>query len=147
MHASIQVAAQCFIVRMSSTLTVPRLRKTAMTMARPMAASAAATAMTKKADTWPTSVAAHAREGEEGEVGGVEHQLDAHEDHQRVAADQHAEHAQAEEQRGEEQVVLEWGPLATDAPFQMRDLATTTAPTMATSRSRRHRLEGQQPLV
>ena len=70
-----------------------------MTMARPMAASAAATAMTKNAETWPSHVAALAREGEEGQVRRVEHQLDAHEHHQRVAAHQHAEHAQAEERR------------------------------------------------
>ena len=81
-------------------LTVPRLRKTAMTIARPIAASAAATAMTKKRRRGgPGPSPRVAREGEEGEVGGVEHQLDAHEDHQRVAAHQHAEHAQAEEQR------------------------------------------------
>src|SRR5207302_840906 len=37
----------------SSTLTELRLRKTAITMARPTAASAAATAMTKKTAVWP----------------------------------------------------------------------------------------------
>src|SRR5262245_29901280 len=80
----------------------------------------------------------HARiagEGEEGEVGGVEHHLDAHEDHQRVAADQDAEHAQAEEQGGQEEVVLQRDAVHGLPPCQTRDLATTTAPTMATRRS------------
>ena len=44
-------------------------------------------------------------EGHEGQVDGVEHQLDAHEDQDRVAPQQHADRADAEQQRGEEQVV------------------------------------------
>src|ERR1041384_2457917 len=38
-------------------------------------------------------------EGDEGEVGGVQHQLDGHEDHERVAADDHADHADREQRR------------------------------------------------
>ena len=59
---------------------LPRLRNTAMTMASPTAASAAATAMTKKREDVPGIRSPRCRgEGEEGQVGGVEHQLDAHE--------------------------------------------------------------------
>ena len=53
----------------------------------------------------PDVVSALARESQEREVGGVEHQLDAHEHHQRVAADQHAQHAEAEQRRGQDQIV------------------------------------------
>src|SRR6266704_2871058 len=45
------------------------------------------------------------REGEESEVHRVEHQLDAHEDDERVAPQHHAHPAQREEDRAEEQVV------------------------------------------
>ena len=69
----------------------------------------------------PTLSPALAGEGEEGEVRGVEHQLDAHEDHQRVAADQHAEHAQAEEQPRQDQVVLQSGRVTcSDGSAQIR---------------------------
>src|SRR5712672_3338013 len=70
-----------------------------------------------------------AREGEEGEVHRVEHQLDAHEHDERVAPDHHAHAAQREQHRAQEQVVQ--GP-----DHQIFPLATTTAPTMATVRSR-----------
>src|SRR5688500_6610177 len=46
-----------------------------------------------------------AAEGDQGQVDRVEHQLDAHEDEDRVAAHQHADTADGEQQRGEDQVV------------------------------------------
>ena len=45
-------------------------------------------------------------EGEERQVGGVQHQLDAHEHHQGIAANQNAEHPHAEQDRRENQVMV-----------------------------------------
>ena len=42
-------------------------------------------------DRLAAGVVQHAREGDEGEGDGVEHQLDAHEHHQRVAPHEQAE--------------------------------------------------------
>ena len=74
-----------------------------------------------------------AREGEERQVGGVQHQLDAHEHHQGIAANQNAKHPHAEQDRRENQVMV--GGYH-ERFFQIRDLATTTAPTIATSSKR-----------
>ena len=41
------------------------------------------------------------RQRDEREIHRVEHELDAHEDHDRVAPHEHAEHAEREEHRGE----------------------------------------------
>src|SRR5690606_15485682 len=49
----------------------------------------------------PVEVAVGAGEGDQGQVGGVEHQLDAHEDHDRVAAGQDTDAADREHDRGE----------------------------------------------
>ena len=54
--------------------------------------------MTKNTKICPSSESQLAREGDEGEVGGVQHQLDRHEDDQRVAPHQHADHADQEQQ-------------------------------------------------
>src|SRR5690348_9502639 len=77
-------------------------------------------------------VAAHgaavAGQGDEVQVGGVEHELDAHEDHQRVAADEHARDADGEQQEGDEEDRVR-------GSHQTRsDFARTMAPTSATSR-------------
>src|SRR5262249_38745085 len=50
----IHVCAQPFIRLTSSTAIEPRLRKYTTKMARPIAASAAATVSTRSANTWPT---------------------------------------------------------------------------------------------
>ena len=64
------------------------VRKMATISARPTATSAAATVMTKKTKIWPLStLQVHAGKRHKRQVGGVEHQLDRHEDDQRVAAD------------------------------------------------------------
>src|SRR5690348_10052855 len=47
------------------------------------------------------------RERHEREVDGVEHQLDGHEHHQRVAAHEHADRADGEEQRADDQIGVE----------------------------------------
>src|SRR5579884_132619 len=51
-------------------------------------------------------VVEHPREGHERQVGGVQHQLDAHEHHEDVAAQQQTDRADGEEQRGEHEVVV-----------------------------------------
>ena len=61
-----------------------------MMIASPTTTSAAATTMTKNAMTWPSRVPLDAGEGDQGQVHRVEHQLDAHEDDDRVAAHEHA---------------------------------------------------------
>src|ERR1051325_45977 len=50
-------------------------------------------------------IAPHAGERQQRDVGGVEHELDAHQDDQRVAAQQHADHADQEQHGGEHQEV------------------------------------------
>jgi len=66
-------------------------------------------------------------EGQEGQVGGVEHELDAHHDDEGVALDDDADEADAEEDGRQEEVGAE-------RDHQIFSLATTTAPTMATRR-------------
>src|ERR1700760_1191751 len=53
----------------------------------------------------PVQVPVHPREGDEGQVAGVEHQLDGHEDQDRVPPDQHADGADDEQDDGEEHEV------------------------------------------
>src|SRR5262245_52859609 len=67
------------------------------------------------------------REGHEREVHRVQHQLDRHEDDERAPSDQHADHADREEDRGQDLV----GDERHQANFR---LARTTAPTTATSK-------------
>ena len=50
------------------------------------------------------AVAPHAREGDQREVRRVEHQLEAEQDHERVAAREHAGGADAEDQRRDDEV-------------------------------------------
>ena len=71
---------------------------------RPTTTSAAATTSTKNTTTWPPTSSSVLGERDEGEVDGVEHQLDAHEHHERVAPHQQADGAEREEQRGEHEV-------------------------------------------
>src|ERR1700754_1992055 len=52
----------------------------------------------------PAHVAVVARERDERQVGGVEHQLEAQQDDERVAAREHAGDADAEDQRRDHQV-------------------------------------------
>ncbi len=100
-----------------------------MMIARPTAASAAATVMTKNTITWPSIEWSPRRERDEGQVRGVEHQLDRHEDDDHVAADQHADGADGEETPRERKIVLDRHHGSVRPPR----LASTTAPTIATS--------------
>ena len=70
----------------SSTSTKRSARKVVTTMARPIAASAAATVITRKAKMWPALCTHDARERDEQQVRGVEHQLDAISMIERIAA-------------------------------------------------------------
>src|SRR6478609_2730561 len=51
-------------------------------------------------------VAPDVGEGHQRQVDGVEHQLDAHEHHDRVLPDQEAHRADAEQQRGQDQIMV-----------------------------------------
>src|SRR3989442_398672 len=67
------------------------------------------------------------REGDERQVDRIEHQLDAHQDDDGVASDQHADAADREQERGDEQEEL-------DPHQDTFRWARTTAPTMAAIR-------------
>ena len=69
-------------------------RKMARMIASPTAASAAATVMTKNTMTWPPSPST-CEKRHERQVHRVEHQLDAHEQHDGVAPEQHSGDADA----------------------------------------------------
>src|SRR6185437_6358176 len=64
------------------------------------------------------SVVPHAREGDEGDVGRVEHELEAEQHDERVAAREHAGGADREDQRADHQVPVEahQPPSASDRP-------------------------------
>ena len=83
-----------------------------MTIARPTAASAAATVMTKNTMIWPSADAERAAERDEREVHGVQHDLDRQQDRDQVAAQEHAGGADREEDRRQHQVVVERRPSA-----------------------------------
>ena len=68
-----------------------------MMIARPTAASAAATVITKNTITCPSIEPMPPAERDEREVDRVEHHLDRHEHHDNVAAQQHAGHADREQ--------------------------------------------------
>ena len=125
---------------------VRKVWKMASTMARPTAASAAASTMTKRAKTWPPSPPlTRAVEGDEVDVGAVEDELDAHQHAHRVAAGDHRDEAEREEQRADDEEVLEsdvsmGSPVRASAAgrvsrasssFSLR--AMTTAPTSVAS--------------
>src|SRR5207244_3145280 len=52
----------------------------------------------------PVAGSPHAREGDQREVRAVEHQLEAQQDHERVAPRHHAERAEREDDRGDREV-------------------------------------------
>src|SRR5581483_3466887 len=59
----------------------------------------------EEGDDLPVQVAVQPGEGDQGQVGGVEHELDAHEENDGVAPDEDARGADGEEQRREIEVV------------------------------------------
>ena len=96
-------------------------------MARPTPTSAAATAMTNRAKTWPGHVACAARpKATRLMLTDVEDQLDRHQHHHAVAAGEHAVDADAEQDGREEEELVD--------EHQSR-LARTMAPMSAASRS------------
>ena len=62
-------------------------------MPRPTTTSAAATTSTKNTAACPPMSFELAGERDEGEIGGVQHELDAHEHHEDVAPDEQADGA------------------------------------------------------
>ena len=74
-------------------------RATATTRPRPTTTSEAAMPITISANTWPLCVAPVARERDQREVAGVQHQLHRQQQDQRAAAREHAEHADPEHDR------------------------------------------------
>jgi hypothetical protein len=73
-------------------------------MARPTATSAAAMVRMKKTKTLPSRVPLKLRERDQRERRGQQHELEAHVDHERVLAQQHAEEPDGEQQGADEQV-------------------------------------------
>ena len=80
----------------SSTSNDSRLRKMAMMIPSPTAASAAATVMTIKTNNCPVTSLEETRKSDERQVHGIEHQLDAHEHRDHVALNDYADHADRE---------------------------------------------------
>ena len=90
-------------------------------------------------------VAEAPRQGDEAEVDGVEHQLDAHEQHERVAAHEHADRADAEQHGAEHEVPRrpsatgaverEHARLRCSSPRSARRRVSTTVPATATTSS------------
>ena len=75
--------------------------------------------------------------GDQRNVGGVEHQLDAHEDNDRVAPDEHAHGADREQERGEPEQERKqiWIQHLLALRHRLERLVRYTAPMAATSRS------------
>src|SRR5579875_977697 len=88
-------------------------------------------------DRLPVDVAPGAAQRDEGQVDGVEHQLDRHEDDDYVAAQQNAEHADTEQNRAEPHKIAgrdHHGAPPGALPAVVRR-ASATAPTTPTSSS------------
>ena len=73
-------------------------------MARPSATSATVMQMVKTREDHPGDVAVEAGERHQVDVDGVQHQLDAEQDADGVAAREHAEEADGEDDGGEVEV-------------------------------------------
>ena len=73
-------------------------------MARPTAASAAATIMTKKTKICPFTVVPLIGKGDKGKIDGIEHELNGHEDSDEIALDEKADDAEREKRGAEKQI-------------------------------------------
>ena len=133
--------AQPFNSSTSSAVTSWRRRKIATMIARPTATSAAATTRVKNTITWPLMSFKRLGERDERQVRGVEHQLDAHEHHERVLAHQQADRADREQERREDQVVgrrdVEGRDHAFDPSIGARSARTDAARCAGRARRRR----------
>ena len=90
--------------RSSSTSIGSRRRYSATIRPRPTATSQAATTMTIRAKIWPSMLPCMRENATSARLRGVEHQLEAEQDHERVAAHEHAAGADAEDQRRDDEV-------------------------------------------
>ena len=100
-------------------------------MARPTPTSAAAMAMTNRANTCPAIALFMAREGDQVDVDGVEDQLDRHEHGTPLRRAMHAVDADAEQDGAEqEELVEQHAPTpsarATMAPMRAASSSTDT---------------------
>ena len=100
-------------------------------IASPTATSAAATVMTKNTKIWPSIECELRENATNARFDGVQHQLDRHEDDERVAAHQHADHADREQDRarGADTTASGMTRLIDELPLA----PAPTAPTIATS--------------
>ncbi len=80
------------------------------TIASPTPTSAAAIVSTNSANTWPIDRCVERAERHEVDVHAREHQLDAHQHEHGVLAREHAVDAGAEQERGEDQELVEQHP-------------------------------------
>ena len=84
------------------------MRKKTTRIARPIAASAAATVRIEQREHLADEIAEEAREGDEVDVDREQDELDRHQDDDDVlAVDEDAEHAEREQHRGDRQVVAQ----------------------------------------
>ena len=88
----------------SSTSIEMRLRKNAMMIPRPTAASAAATLITIKTKSWPVTSRVITRKRDKRQVDRVQHQLDAHEHADRVSFEHNADRADGEQNARKRQI-------------------------------------------
>src|SRR5690606_20853689 len=99
----------------------------------------------EEGDDLTVQVAVHAGERDERQVRRVQHQLDAHEHHERVAAHEHAERPDGEQDRRERQVVTRTHepaspsrslpPAAGDPALRARDSASAPSASPVTART------------
>ena len=76
-----------------------------MTIASPTAASAAATVKMNITNMMAIGSIPHTGKGHEGEIDGIEHQLDGHEDDQRATAEQDTHDPDQKEHGAEHEVI------------------------------------------
>ena len=132
-----------------SGLSDSRWRNSAMTIARPTAASAAATVITKNTMIWPSADAERAAERDERQVHGVQHDLDRQQDRDQVAAHEHAGRADREQDRRQHAGSRSASASASSAPAaSSRRASTHRADHRDQNQDRRHferkRVVGEQ---
>ena len=93
-------------------------------MPRPTTTSAAATTSTKNTAVCPPMSPSCVARATKREVDGVEHQLDAHEHHERVAPHEHADGADAEQHGGEHEVPRRGGRDVGDHASHLRRIGS-----------------------
>ena len=101
----VPVNAYHFKMSISSASTVSRLRKNAMMIPSPTAASAAASVMIKDGEDLPFDRTHQPRKRHQVDVHGVQDQFDGHQNNDDVAARDHAHNPDGEQRQAQEQVM------------------------------------------